>query len=90
MFLLCFSYDNLAEAEQFALSLANIKRLVPRLKSLRCVQLYTFPFLQQIGPWRFITLVLCNQHGYGAMTQASGLWSYYYNIGVFRWPFQNV
>jgi hypothetical protein len=41
MFLLCFSYDNLAEAEQFALSLANIKRLVPRLKSLRCVH---FPF----------------------------------------------
>jgi len=28
-------YDDLAEAEQFALSLANIKRLVPRLKSLR-------------------------------------------------------
>jgi len=28
-------YDNLAEAEQFAISLADIKRLVPRLKSLR-------------------------------------------------------
>merc|ERR1719369_1551433 len=27
-------YDNLAEAEQFAISLADIKRLVPRLKSL--------------------------------------------------------
>merc|ERR1719186_1623067 len=28
-------YNNLAEAEQFALSLADIKRLVPRLKSLK-------------------------------------------------------
>jgi len=28
-------YDSLAEAEQFAISLADIKRLVPRLKSLR-------------------------------------------------------
>jgi len=28
-------YDNLAEAEQFAISLADIKRLVPRLKSMQ-------------------------------------------------------
>ena len=27
-------YDNLSEAEQFAISIAGIKRLVPRLKSL--------------------------------------------------------
>jgi len=38
-------YDNLAEAEQFAISLADIKRLVPRLKSLR-FQLH-FPELVQ-------------------------------------------
>ena len=34
-YIFLFSYDNLAEAEQFALSLADIKRLVPRLKSLK-------------------------------------------------------
>eukprot|EP00092_Neocalanus_flemingeri_P020848 GFUD01022586.1.p1 GENE.GFUD01022586.1~~GFUD01022586.1.p1 ORF type:complete len:1076 (+),score=306.59 GFUD01022586.1:84-3311(+) len=38
-------YDNLAEAEQFAISLADIKRLVPRLESLR-FQLH-FPELVQ-------------------------------------------
>merc|ERR1719232_624119 len=38
-------YDNLAEAEQFAISLADIKRLVPRLKSLK-FQLH-FPELVQ-------------------------------------------
>jgi len=27
-------YDDLAEAEQFAISISGIKRLVPRLKSL--------------------------------------------------------
>ena len=33
-------YDNLAEAEQFAISISGIKRLVPRLKSLMFKQRY--------------------------------------------------
>ena len=33
-------YDNLAEAEQFAISISGIKRLVPRLKSLLFQQRY--------------------------------------------------
>ena len=33
-------YDNLAEAEQFAISISGIKRLVPRLKSLMFQQRY--------------------------------------------------
>ena len=33
-------YDNLAEAEQFAISISGIKRLVPRLKSLVFQQRY--------------------------------------------------
>ena len=33
-------YDNLAEAEQFAISISGIKRLVPRLKSLMFAQRY--------------------------------------------------
>merc|ERR1719242_1307790 len=38
-------YDNLAEAEQFAISISGIKRLVPRLKSLLFQQRY--PELKQ-------------------------------------------
>ena len=38
-------YDNLAEAEQFAISISGIKRLVPRLKSLKFQQ--TYPELVQ-------------------------------------------
>ncbi len=33
-------YDSLAEAEQFAISISGIKRLVPRLKSLMFQQRY--------------------------------------------------
>jgi diaphanous 2 len=33
-------YDSLAEAEQFAISISGIKRLVPRLKSLMFKQRY--------------------------------------------------
>ena len=33
-------YENLAEAEQFAISISGIKRLVPRLKSLMFQQRY--------------------------------------------------
>ncbi len=33
-------YDTLAEAEQFAISISGIKRLVPRLKSLMFKQRY--------------------------------------------------
>jgi hypothetical protein len=33
-------YENLAEAEQFAISISGIKRLVPRLKSLMFKQRY--------------------------------------------------
>merc|ERR1719186_353839 len=42
-------YDNLAEAEQFAISLADIKRLVPRLKSLR-FQLHYPELVQDCKP----------------------------------------
>jgi len=41
--------DNLAEAEQFAISLADIKRLVPRLKSLR-FQLHYPELVQDCKP----------------------------------------
>ena len=39
-------YDSLAEAEQFAISISGIKRLVPRLKSLVFRQRY--PELVQV------------------------------------------
>jgi len=42
-------FDNLAEAEQFAISLADIKRLVPRLKSLR-FQLHYPELVQDCKP----------------------------------------
>ena len=42
-------YDNLAEAEQFAISLADIKRLVPRLKSLK-FQLHYPELVQDCKP----------------------------------------
>ena len=38
-------YDNLAEAEQFAISISGIKRLVPRLKSLLFQQVSNIIFL---------------------------------------------
>ena len=44
-------YDSLAEAEQFAISISGIKRLVPRLKSLVFRQRY--PELVQV---RWISL----------------------------------
>merc|ERR1719481_2181948 len=42
-------YDDLAEAEQFAISLADIKRLVPRLKSLK-FQLHYPELVQDCKP----------------------------------------
>ena len=42
-------FDNLAEAEQFAISLADIKRLVPRLKSLK-FQLHYPELVQDCKP----------------------------------------
>ena len=42
-------YDSLAEAEQFAISLADIKRLVPRLKSLK-FQLHYPELVQDCKP----------------------------------------
>ena len=42
-------YDELAEAEQFAISLADIKRLVPRLKSLK-FQLHYPELVQDCKP----------------------------------------
>ena len=42
-------YNDLAEAEQFAISLADIKRLVPRLKSLK-FQLHYPELVQDCKP----------------------------------------
>ena len=47
-------YDSLAEAEQFAISISGIKRLVPRLKSLVFRQRY--PELVQV--WILILHIL--------------------------------
>ena len=43
-------YEDLAEADQFAISLADIKRLVPRLKSLK-FQLHYPELLQDCEPY---------------------------------------
>ena len=57
-------YDSLAEAEQFAISISGIKRLVPRLKSLVFRQRY--PELVQVR-WVSYTLfqvALSVKYGY--------------------------
>ncbi|XP_023337546.1 protein diaphanous isoform X3 [Eurytemora carolleeae] len=53
-------YDNLAEAEQFALSLADIKRLVPRLKSLR-FQLFYPELVQDCKPHIVAATAACEE-----------------------------
>jgi diaphanous 2 len=53
-------YDSLAEAEQFAISISGIKRLVPRLKSLMFKQRYKE--LVQVRTWvprQFINVTFC-------------------------------
>ena len=49
-------YDSLAEAEQFAISISGIKRLVPRLKSLMFKQRYKE--LVQASPCSILVLSL--------------------------------
>jgi len=47
-------YENLAEAEQFSISISGIKRLVPRLKSLLFQQVIIYT-----EPWLLYFIVVC-------------------------------
>jgi len=53
-------YENLAEAEQFAISLADIKRLVPRLKSLK-FQLHYSELVQDCKPHIVAATAACDE-----------------------------
>ena len=53
-------YDNLAEAEQFAISISGIKRLVPRLKSLMFQQRYP-ELVQECRPRIVSAIAACEE-----------------------------
>merc|ERR1719259_262311 len=53
-------YDNLAEAEQFSISISGIKRLVPRLKSLLFQQRYS-ELKQDIKPHIVAATAACDE-----------------------------
>ncbi|XP_059080530.1 protein diaphanous-like isoform X3 [Tigriopus californicus] len=53
-------YDNLSEAEQFAISISGIKRLVPRLKSLMFQQRYP-ELVQDCKPFIVAATAACDE-----------------------------